>query len=50
MPWFSPRLLFNHKVNLLKAADSSLDKESKLLRENVRHTVPRLARCHWSEA
>ncbi|CAK9080574.1 Uncharacterized protein SCF082_LOCUS38399 [Durusdinium trenchii] len=39
-PWSIPRrLLFNHKVNLLKAADSSLDKESKLLRENVRHTV-----------
>eukprot|EP00913_Durusdinium_trenchii_P022368 g21013.t1 len=53
-PWSIPRrLLFNHKVNLLKAADSSLDKESKLLRENVRHTVklfPDVAPSDESEA
>jgi len=33
------RLLFNHKVNLLKASDASLDKQSKLLRDNVKHIV-----------
>lgn len=33
------RLLFNHKFNLLKASDASLDKQSKLLRDNVRHIV-----------
>eukprot|EP00435_Cladocopium_sp_Y103_P060210 s47_g22.t1 len=33
------RLLFNHKFNLLRASDASLDKQSKLLRDNVRHIV-----------
>lgn len=33
------RLLFNHKFNLLKASDASLDRQSKLLRDNVRHIV-----------
>mmetsp|Transcript_106476 Transcript_106476/g.129823 ORF Transcript_106476/g.129823 Transcript_106476/m.129823 type:complete len:390 (+) Transcript_106476:48-1217(+) len=33
------RLLFNHKINLLTASEGSLDKQSKLLRDNVKHIV-----------
>ena len=33
------RLLFNHKINLLTASEGSLDNQSQLLRENVRHIV-----------
>ena len=41
MTWtFLPRLLFNYKINLFNAADYDLDEHEKLLRENLRHTVP----------
>lgn len=41
MIWtFLPRLLFNYKINLFNAADYDLDEHEKLLRENLRHTVP----------